>query len=118
LSVENAGCELVGIYWLSLDAIELAIRCAYALSTLEERHDCLAFTRSVQSEPEPEKKWQLVLKPANRNRPRKTCFPNKVTRFRRSDTGKCQESSHNAKRTSYLLPTESASPDYSGPLFD
>jgi phosphatidylglycerophosphate synthase len=57
----TTGTQLVGIYVLSPDAIEVAIRCTSAPSTLEELHSCLTSTHSVQGEPVPEDKWQLML---------------------------------------------------------
>jgi hypothetical protein len=62
----TTGTNLVGIYVLPSDIIEIALRCASNPSSLEELHACLSSTHSVQCEPVPEEKWQLVHTPEQR----------------------------------------------------
>ncbi len=59
----TTGVTLVGIYVLPPDMIEVALRCASNPSIIEELHACLCSTHSVQCEPVPEEKWQLVHTP-------------------------------------------------------
>jgi len=63
----TTGSQLVGIYALSPDlTLGLTKQCLSTAATLEELHDCLISSNSVQCEPVLEDKWQRVLTPQER----------------------------------------------------
>jgi uncharacterized protein (TIRG00374 family) len=56
------GNELVGICSLSREtSIDLSLRCPAIASSIEEVHAWLTLTHSVDNEPVPEDKWQIIL---------------------------------------------------------
>ena len=59
----TTGKQLVGIYALPCDVVELAIRRRSNACSIEELHDWLTSTDSVQCEQVPEEKWQRAVTP-------------------------------------------------------